>query len=89
MGTGVFLPRVKRPGREADHSSTSTAEVKRAWSYSSTPHTSSWRRTWLRTRNLPLPYVRKLENSMGCAQAQEEDSDRLLENNVNVSRVIV
>jgi hypothetical protein len=28
---------VKRPGREADHSSPSSAEVEVAWSYASTP----------------------------------------------------
>jgi hypothetical protein len=28
---------VKRPGRETDHSSPSSAEVKNAWSYTSTP----------------------------------------------------
>jgi hypothetical protein len=28
---------VKRPGREADHSPTSSAEVKNSWSYTSTP----------------------------------------------------
>jgi hypothetical protein len=28
---------VKRPGREADHSGPSSAEVKNAWSYTSTP----------------------------------------------------
>jgi hypothetical protein len=28
---------VKRPGREADHSTPSSAEVKNAWSYTSTP----------------------------------------------------
>jgi hypothetical protein len=28
---------VKRPGREADNSSASSAEVKNAWSYTSTP----------------------------------------------------
>jgi hypothetical protein len=33
---------VKWPGREADHSPPSSAEVKNAWSYTSTPHTSSW-----------------------------------------------
>jgi hypothetical protein len=32
MGTGV-----KRQGREADHSSPSSAEVKNAWGYTSTP----------------------------------------------------
>jgi hypothetical protein len=34
--------RVKRPGFEADHSLSSSVEVKNAWSYTST-FTSSWR----------------------------------------------
>jgi hypothetical protein len=34
---GVLCMRVKRPGREADHSSPSSAEVKNAVSYTSTP----------------------------------------------------
>jgi hypothetical protein len=32
-----WVPRVKRPGREVDHSSPSIAEVKNAWNYASTP----------------------------------------------------
>jgi hypothetical protein len=36
MGTGVSLG-VKRPGRETDYSPPSTAEIKNAWSYTSTP----------------------------------------------------
>jgi hypothetical protein len=31
------FPGVKRPGREADHSPQSSAVVKNAWSYTSTP----------------------------------------------------
>jgi hypothetical protein len=34
---GALFLRVKRPGREADHSSPSNAEVKNAWSYTSIP----------------------------------------------------
>jgi hypothetical protein len=34
---GALSLSVKRPGREADHSSPSNAEVKNAWSYTSTP----------------------------------------------------
>jgi len=34
---GTISPRLKRPGREAGHTSLSTAEVKNAWSYTSTP----------------------------------------------------
>jgi hypothetical protein len=34
---GALSLGVKRPGREPDHSSPSSAEVKNAWSYTSTP----------------------------------------------------
>jgi hypothetical protein len=34
---GTLFPEVKRPGRERHHSPTSSAEVKNAWSYASTP----------------------------------------------------
>jgi hypothetical protein len=34
---------VKRPGREADTSPPTSAEVKKVWIYTSTPHTPSWR----------------------------------------------
>jgi hypothetical protein len=37
MGTGAPSLGVKQPGREADHSPPSSAEVKNAWSYTSTP----------------------------------------------------
>jgi hypothetical protein len=36
---GVLTPRVKRPGREANHSPSSRAHVRKAWSYISTPPT--------------------------------------------------
>jgi hypothetical protein len=47
---------VKRPGREANHSPPSSAEVKNAWSYTSTlPNTSSWHGASLSTgATLPL-----------------------------------
>jgi hypothetical protein len=34
---GALFPAVKRPGREADHSPPSSAEVKNVWRYTSTP----------------------------------------------------
>jgi hypothetical protein len=34
---GALSLGVKRPGREADHSPPTSAEVKNAWSYTSTP----------------------------------------------------
>jgi len=37
MGNMTFIPDVKRPGREADHSPPSGAELKNAWSNTSTP----------------------------------------------------
>jgi len=37
MGTRGLSLGVKRPGRESDHSSPSSAEAKIAWSYTSTP----------------------------------------------------
>jgi hypothetical protein len=37
MGTWALSLGVKRPGREADHSPPSSAEVKNAWSYTSIP----------------------------------------------------
>jgi hypothetical protein len=43
VGTGVLSPEVKRPWREADHSPPSSAKVKNAWRYTSTPNTFSWR----------------------------------------------
>jgi len=40
---GALSVAVKRPGRETDRSPPSSAEVMNAWSYTSTPNTSSWR----------------------------------------------
>jgi len=37
MGTKGSFPGIKRPGREADHSLPSSAYIKNAWSYASTP----------------------------------------------------
>jgi hypothetical protein len=36
---GILSLGVKRPGREADHSPPSSAEIKNEWSYTSTPPT--------------------------------------------------
>jgi hypothetical protein len=36
LGTGVLSSGVKQPGREADHLIPSSAEVKTAWSFTST-----------------------------------------------------
>jgi hypothetical protein len=58
MGTGALSPGVKRPSREAEHSSLFSAEVKNGWSYTSTPHTSSLGGTELNHgTNLPLRYL--------------------------------
>jgi len=41
--TGTLTPGSKRPWHEVDHSPPSSAEVKNAWSYISSPNMSSWR----------------------------------------------
>jgi hypothetical protein len=43
MGTGTAFPRGKGPGREADHSSPTSAEVKKTGSKHKHPHMLSWR----------------------------------------------
>jgi hypothetical protein len=43
MGSGGSFLGVKRLGHEADHSPPASAEVKKMWIYTSTPHTPSWR----------------------------------------------
>jgi hypothetical protein len=40
---GALILGIKQPRYEADHSPPSEAEVKNAWSSTSTPHASSWR----------------------------------------------
>lgn len=40
---------IKWPGRDADHSTPSSAEVKNAWSWTFTPHPPAWRGAYLRT----------------------------------------
>jgi hypothetical protein len=56
MGTGALSPAVKRLGSETDNSPSSSAEVENEWSYTSTPHTFSWRDALLSTETtLPLP----------------------------------
>jgi hypothetical protein len=39
---GALSPVVKRPGREVGHSPPASAEVKKTWIYTSTPHNCSW-----------------------------------------------
>jgi hypothetical protein len=43
MCTGYLSPWVKRPGREADHTPPSSAEVKNGGAVPPLPHLSSWR----------------------------------------------
>jgi len=50
---GALSLGVKRPGREADNSPPSSAEVKNAWSYTSTlPNTPSWRDAQLKKKEI-------------------------------------
>jgi len=53
--TMALSPGLKRLFYEADHLPPSSAEFKNVWGYTSSPHTYSWRDTWLSTRtNLPI-----------------------------------
>jgi hypothetical protein len=45
MGTGAVYTGVKRPGREADYSPPSSAEVMNGGAMPPLPHTSSWHST--------------------------------------------
>jgi hypothetical protein len=81
MGSGV-----KRPGREADHSPPSSADVNNAWNYTSTPpyifvvwcldkyRMCSWRDTYLSpgtTLPLPITVVRNAWNFTYVARTPE------------------
>jgi hypothetical protein len=52
VGIGVLTSGVKRLGREANHSLPYSAEVKNAWSHTSTLHTFAWRGASLSTREM-------------------------------------
>jgi hypothetical protein len=53
---GAISPEVKRPGREPDHSPPASAEVKKIWAYTSTPHTRSG---YLVNTGTTLPFMGK------------------------------
>jgi hypothetical protein len=61
IGTGGSFPELKRPGSEADHSPSSSAEVKNVWRYTSTP----WRGAWLSTGKFYLYQFSQLFNEVG------------------------
>jgi hypothetical protein len=50
-------PGVKRPGRETYHSPQTSAELKKRWIYTSTPHTPSWRMALGTGTTLPYLYL--------------------------------
>jgi hypothetical protein len=60
---GALFLGVKRPGREADHSPPSSAEVKNAWSYASAPQYAFMAGCSIKKKkhrenfSLPLPYT--------------------------------
>jgi hypothetical protein len=62
-----FLPGVKRPGREADHPTTSGTEVKNAWSYTSTPPYFFMTRYVSTETTLPVTYTRTVWKVRGLA----------------------
>jgi hypothetical protein len=73
---GTLTPAVKRPGREADHLPPSSAEVKNAWSSTSTPQyvfmawclVKHWDKfTFTRTGSERTGYVRKSGTAASCS----------------------
>jgi hypothetical protein len=55
ISTGVIFSGVNRPGREYDHSPSSSAEIKNAWSYTPLPNTTTSSNAMLSTRdNFPF-----------------------------------
>jgi hypothetical protein len=71
MGTGALSLEIKQPGREADNSPSSSAEVKKTWIYTSTPHTPSWRSSELvkHRDSFTLP-------SIICLDVQSEEESK-------------
>jgi hypothetical protein len=68
--TGNPFLGIKRPGREADHSHASSAEVKNAWSLTSTPP--------IRPHGVVLPPNTRLEcyhytNKLGLCEKREQN----------------
>jgi hypothetical protein len=72
---GVLSLRVKRPGREADHSPPSSAEVKEYVElYFHSPNTPSWRGAQLKHRDNFTHYVGSSVHREGLAKASSETS---------------
>jgi hypothetical protein len=65
---GAPSPGVKRPGREADRSPPSSAEVKNAWSYTSTPQYVLM--AWCLVKHR---HIARLTSSSYCASHVSED----------------
>jgi hypothetical protein len=81
-----FFPRgVKRSGRETNHSSPPSAQVKNAWSYASTLQTSSWLGAKL-SSGTTLPVTSALHKDLNVSNLRpvaEKSSALLLDINVS------
>jgi hypothetical protein len=73
MGTGGFLPGIKRPEREAYHPPSSRAEVKNAWSYTSNPKYVFMACCLIKYRD-NLTLLSQLSNSMEQKASSEANS---------------
>jgi hypothetical protein len=85
---GALSLGVKRPGRDADHSSPSSAEVKNAWSYTSTPQYVFIAWCLVKHRdNFTLPYKTYIMTVKGQCYLTYEKAEFLLQCNARWSCV--
>jgi hypothetical protein len=68
MGTRDFSMWIKRPGREADHSPLSSAEVKNAWSYTSTPPSAFMSWCWVKAQGQLYLYLLSSKSHTECVR---------------------
>jgi hypothetical protein len=81
------FPGVKRPGREADHSPPSSAEVKNAWSYNSAPQYAFMAWCLVKHRDNFTFYLKREELARGWRRLHNEEL-RNLYDSPDIIRII-
>jgi hypothetical protein len=72
MGTEGYFPGLNRPGREADHSPPSSAEIKNGGCTPPLPHSSSWRGAQLNKPRDKLTFTLPTHMSAGMRKLKEK-----------------
>jgi hypothetical protein len=87
VGAEALSLALKRPGREADHSPPSSAEVKIAWSYTATPKSAFMALFSVEAqRQLPLP-LPKRKREVGRPRHRKTDNIKMDVNEKRCKRV--